>query len=178
MQPATNHIYTTKNLLLIAALSISYLLLCAVLIGIKQDQVTLVLLFNVCYFLSAITRKLIIGLSVFIVFWLLFDFMKAFPNYRYNTVHIQSLYNAEKALFGITTNHLLKTPNEYWLQHTSTFLNIATGIFYLSWVPVPIAFSIFLFFKNRVQFLHFSLTFLLVNIIGFIVYYSYPAAPP
>ncbi|MBC7651993.1 MAG: inositol phosphorylceramide synthase, partial [Deinococcales bacterium] len=150
MQPAIKHIYSIKNLLLIAWLSIGYLLLCYVLIGINQDQLTLVLLFNVFYFLSSITRKLIIGLSVFIVFWLLFDFMKAFPNYQYNTVHIQSLYNAEKALFGITSNNLILTPNEYWLQHTTTFLNIMTGIFYLSWVPVPLAFAIFLFFTNRV----------------------------
>ncbi len=178
MQPATKHIYSTKNLLIIASLSIGYLLLCYVLIGIKQDQLTLVILFNLCYFLSSITRKLIIGLTVFIVFWMLFDFMKAFPNYQYNTVHIQSLYNAEKTLFGINSSNVTLTPNEYWLQHTTTFLNVITGIFYLSWVPVPIAFSIFLFFKNRVQFLHFSLTFLLVNIVGFIVYYCYPAAPP
>jgi len=43
---------------------------------------------------------------------------------------------------------------------------------------VPLAFAGYLFFKSRTAFLHFSLTFLLVNLIGFSIYYLYPAAPP
>jgi membrane-associated phospholipid phosphatase len=43
---------------------------------------------------------------------------------------------------------------------------------------VPLAFAGYLFFRNRKQFFYFSLSFLLVNIIGFIGYYVYPAAPP
>ena len=35
-----------------------------------------------------------------------------------------------------------------------------------------------MFFKNKRQFLYFALTFLLVNLLGFVVYYLYPAAPP
>jgi membrane-associated phospholipid phosphatase len=53
------------------------------------------------------------------------------------------------------------------------------GVFYLCWIPVPIAFAAYLFFTNRRrQFLLFLLTFVLVNFIGFIIYYLYPAAPP
>lgn len=174
----TSSIYSTKNIAITASISATYLLLCYWLLGYKQDQLTLVILFNICYFLSPITRKLITGLSIFIVFWLLFDFMKAIPNYRYGIVHIQQLYNAEKTIFGIKQGNLVLTPNEFWLHHTKPFLDVITGFFYLSWVPVPIGFAIYLFFKNRLQFLHFSLTFLLVNIIGFTIYYIYPAAPP
>jgi inositol phosphorylceramide synthase catalytic subunit len=35
-----------------------------------------------------------------------------------------------------------------------------------------------MFFKNRNIFFQFALTFFLVNILGWIGYYSYPAAPP
>jgi uncharacterized membrane protein YeaQ/YmgE (transglycosylase-associated protein family) len=35
-----------------------------------------------------------------------------------------------------------------------------------------------LFFKNKPLFLQFSLTFVLINMLGFVVYYIYPAAPP
>ena len=38
--------------------------------------------------------------------------------------------------------------------------------------------SIYLFFRSREGFLKFSLIFFLVNILGFIIYYVYPAAPP
>jgi membrane-associated phospholipid phosphatase len=104
--------------------------------------------------------------------------MKAFPNYLYGTVHIESLYQAEKNFFGIHSGGMLLTPNEYWLQHTNTYLDVASGFFYLCWVPVPLLFAGYLFFRNKEEFFYFSLTFLLINIIGFIVYYCYPAAPP
>lgn len=174
----SNHFFSAKQLLTTSIISVLYLLLCYWLIGYKQDQLTLVLLFNACYYLSSITRKFITGFAIFIVFWIIFDLMKAFPNYLYQGVHIESLYNAEKKLFGIKEAVTLLTPNEYWQLHHNTTLDILTGFFYLSWVPVPLGFAAFLFFKNRKWFLQFSLTFLLVNLLGFIIYYVYPAAPP
>jgi hypothetical protein len=152
--------------------------LSALLIGYRPEQLILVLLFNTCYYLSATTRKFITGFSIFIVFWIIFDYMKAFPNYRYNMVHIESLYQAEKKWFGILYDGELITPNEYWRMHRHIVLDISAGIFYLCWVPVPLALAGYLFFKNRKQFLYFSLSFLLVNLIGFAFYYIYPAAPP
>jgi hypothetical protein len=160
------------------AVSVIYLLLSYFLIGFKQEQLILVSIFCIAYFSSAISRKFILGFSVFIVYWIVFDYMKAFPNYLYNHVHIQSLYDFDKKLFGIKDGNVTLTPNEFWLQHQNPFLNALTGIFYLCWVPVPLLFAGYLFFKNRQEFLKFSLTFLWVNIIGFIIYYIYPAAPP
>lgn len=159
-------------------LSVIYLLLSYYLIGFKQDQLVLVGIFNICYFLSFATRKWIVGFGIFIVFWILFDYMKAFPNYLYQPVHIQDLYLLEKNVFGITFQGQVLTPNEYWQRHSHTSLNLLSGLFYLSWIPVPLGFATYLFFVNRRQFLYFSLTFLLTNILGFIVYYVYPAAPP
>lgn len=170
--------FSAKHLLITTVVSLFYLLLSTWLIGYKQDQLSLVILFNVCYYLSRITRKFILGFSIFIVFWIIFDFMKAFPNYLYQEVHINDLYRTEKKLFGIAQGAELFTPNEYWNVNSSTWLDVLTGFFYLSWVPVPLAFAAFLFFKKRKWFLQFSLTFLLVNIIGFVIYYVYPAAPP
>jgi hypothetical protein len=171
-------VYTVKNVLLIAGISAGYLLLSYLLIGFKSEQVFLILLFSSLYFISAPSRKFILAFSIFIVYWIVFDYMKAFPNYHYNDVHIASLYNTEKKLFGIIYNGTRITPNEYWLRNGNSFLDIMTGIFYLTWVPVPLLFAVYLFYKNKRQFFYFSLTFFLVNIIGFIIYYSYPAAPP
>jgi membrane-associated phospholipid phosphatase len=39
-------------------------------------------------------------------------------------------------------------------------------------------FAVYLFFTKRRQFLLFLFTFVLVNFLGFIVYYTFPAAPP
>lgn len=167
-----------RSILTVTGLSAFYLLLSYLLVGFKTDQLVLVGVAVLLYFLSPISRKFITGFSIFIIFWVLFDYMKAFPNYRVNPVHIEDLYNAEKAIFGISSGGAILTPNEFWLQNGNAFLDVVSGAFYLAWVPVPLAFAIYLFFRNRRQFLYFSLTFLLVNLLGFVVYYLYPAAPP
>ena len=168
----------TRSIAIVLLITVFYLLVSALLVGFKTDQLFLAGIFNAAFFLSPISRKFIIGFAIFIVYWIIFDYMKAFPNYNYNTVHIADLYNFEKHLFGIHFNGKLLTPNEYWRVNGNTFMDVAAGIFYLCWIPVPLAFAGYLFFKNRKQFLYFSLTFVLINFIGFVVYYLYPAAPP
>jgi inositol phosphorylceramide synthase catalytic subunit len=168
--------YSPKKIISALVVTALYLLVSFFLIGFKTDQLVLAAIFNLFYFASAISRKFILAFSIFIVYWIIFDYMKAFPNYTFNEVHIGDLYNAEKGLFGIGTQKI--TPNEYWLAHQSPFLDAMTGIFYLCWIPVPLAFAAYLFFKDKQLFLQFSLTFVLVNFIGFIIYYTYPAAPP
>lgn len=171
-------LFTSRDLLSTFLLSVAYLLVSALLVGFKSDQVFLVILFNLLYYASGFTRKFIIGFSVFIVYWILFDYMKAFPNYLFVDVHTGSLHAAEKAVFGIQSGDSIITPNEYFLQHHSTFFDILSGIFYLCWIPVPLAFAAYLFFTDRRLFLQFGLTFFLVNLVGFVGYYTYPAAPP
>lgn len=168
-----------KDLPLTLGISALYLILSYVLVGFKTDQLVLIAIFNALYYLTSTTRKFIIGFSIFIVYWIIYDYMKAFPNYNYNPVHIADLYNFEKNVFGIAQGEKILTPNEFWLTHTNSFLDVLTGFFYLMWVPVPLAFAAFLFFNNeRRNFLNFLLTFVWVNLLGFVVYYLYPAAPP
>ncbi len=160
------------------SITIAYFLLSYLLTGVRSDQVFLALLVNLLYFISFNTRQLIKGFSVFIIYWVIFDYMKAFPNYWFNLVHIEDLYKAEKRIFGIPNGNTILTPNEYLRLHENPFLNVLTGIFYLTWIPVPLGFAVYLFYKNRLDFYRFSFTFLLVNLIGFVIYYVYPAAPP
>lgn len=172
-------LFTKKDIRLTTLLSLLYLFVSYLLIGFKTDQLILVLLCTGFYYFCLPTRKFITGFSIFIVFWILYDYLKAFPNYNYNPVHIIDLYDWEKKWFGFVSDGILVTPNEYFLKNSRIFLDIISGLFYLLWVPVPIAFSVFLFLTNRKrEFLYFLLTFLLVNLLGFVVYYLYPAAPP
>lgn len=172
--PAVN----LKSAVVITLLSVAYLLLSNWVVGYKIDQVVLIVIFNSLYYISPISRKFILGFSVFIVYWIIFDYMKAFPNYKFATVHIADLYNLEKHLFGINYNGQILTPNEYWRINGTTTLDIIGGIFYICWIPVPLSFAAFLFFRNRKESLSFALTFFIVNLLGFVVYYTFPAAPP
>jgi hypothetical protein len=169
---------TLRSVITVLAISSAYLLLSYFLVGFKPDQLVLICIFNLLFFISSGSRKFIMGFSIFIIYWIIFDYMKAFPNYRYNTVHIAELYNLEKRLFGVRVNGNPLTPNEYWKINGTTFLDVMGGLFYLCWIPVPLAFAAFLFFKNKRQFLYFALTFVLINLFGFVIYYLYPAAPP
>lgn len=171
-------LFTTRLLLMMFVISAAYLLLSYALIGFRPEQVFLVVLCNVLFFSSLATRSFVISFSVFIVYWIIFDYMKAFPNYRFQPVHIGQIYHAEKSIFGITVNGVRLTPNEFWQQHPSRWLDVITGLFYLCWIPVPLGFAFYLYFKKLPDFYKFSFTFLVVNLVGFVVYYSYPAAPP
>ncbi|MBO9564951.1 MAG: inositol phosphorylceramide synthase [Niastella sp.] len=170
--------FAPRTVVITTLISAFYLLLSTWLVGFKPDQLVLILIFNGLYYLSGITRKLITGFSIFIVYWIIYDYMKAFPNYAFNNVHIGELYNTEKELFGINTPAGVVTPNEFFLQHPTTAGDFLSGLFYLCWVPVPLLFATFLFFRNRALFLRFLLAFFVVNMLGFVVYYIYPAAPP
>jgi hypothetical protein len=177
--PGADSPVNVKQVTIVSLLSIAYLFFSWLLVGFKSDQLFLVAIFNTLFYLSPGTKKFILGFSIFIVYWIVFDYMKAIPNYEVSKVHIADLYNCEKNIFGIRYKGRLLTPNEYWRANSTTFLDIMGGIFYLCWIPVPLAFAAYLFFsRRRKQFLYFSLTFVLVNFLGFIVYYIYPAAPP
>lgn len=167
-----------KRLLIAVMIVLGYLILSYFLIGFRPEQLFISGLFFVLYIASKRTRNFVLTLLPFIVFWVIFDYMKAFPNYKFNTVHIGDLYALEKEYFGIQYHGALHTLNEFWEMNRTTFLDVMNGFFYLCWMPVPIAFASYLFFKNRRAALEFCLTFLLTNFVGFIGYYGYPAAPP
>ncbi|MEO7212543.1 phosphatase PAP2 family protein [Mucilaginibacter sp.] len=167
-----------KSISIVSGLSLLYLFISYLLLGFKSDQLVLVGIFNVLFYASVPTRKFILGFTIFVVYWIIFDYMKAFPNYHYKEVALSGLYNTEKSLFGIHYNNTILTPNEYFLLKSNIPMDIFAGLFYLCWIPVPLGFAAYLFFKNREQFLYFSLTFVVVNLLGFAVYYTYPAAPP
>src|SRR5438046_2009506 len=109
--------FSFKGIFIVACVIISYLALSHLLIGFKPDQVVLCLIFCLFYFGNHITRKMILGFSIFIIYWIVYDYMKAFPNYKFNVVHIKDLYDLEKKIFGIKSATLGVTPNEYWIIH-------------------------------------------------------------
>lgn len=156
------------------ALPAAYLLSAGWLLGFKTEQPVLVAICLVLYFVSDGTRKWLLAFGAFVVFWILFDFMKAFPNYEVNPVHIRDLYEADKRLFHVGAQSF----NEFWAARHTVPLDLLAGFSYLCWMPVPLGFGIYLFFRRRSWVLPFALTFLLVNLLGFVIYYVFPAAPP
>ncbi len=170
--------FTALNIIVNITITTLYFLWCSFTGGIRQEHYYLIIIWVTAYYLSDKSRRFILGFSIFIIYWIVYDSMRALPNYEVAQVHIKQPYDFEKFLFGINENGKLLTPNEYFINHHSPFFDIISGLFYINWVPVPLAFAVYLFFKNKYLFIKFSLVFLLVNIAGFVIYYLYPAAPP
>lgn len=174
-----SRLFTTRVLLIMGGLSAAYLLVSFWLLGFRPEQLWLVIVCNLLFFASGATRSFVSAFSIFIIYWIIFDYMKAIPNYRFHPVQIESIYLLEKKWFGITgPGGLVLTPNEYWQMHQQSWIDFMAGLFYLCWIPVPLSFAAYLYFTRRRQYYFFAFTFLLVNLIGFIIYYSCPAAPP
>src|ERR1700712_1661177 len=76
-------LFTVRLILIMAAISAAYMLVSFLLIGFRPEQLFLVILCNVLFFASLATRSFVVAFSVFIVYWIIFDYMKAFPNYRF-----------------------------------------------------------------------------------------------
>lgn len=148
-------------------------------VGFRPEHILLALLVAGMFLLTPGSRRLVVALLPFVVFGVSYDWMNLLPNYEVNSVDVRGVYEAEKALFGVAVDNKVLTPNEYWAMHTTGFADFMSGVFYLCWVPLPIFYGIWLYASGkRSGYLHFSLVFLLVNLIGFALYYIYPVAPP
>lgn len=157
-----------------------WLVITAAFIGFRPEHILLAVLLFAMFFITGTTRRILIALLPFIIFGISYDWMNLKPNYEVNPIDVRGLYESEKNLFGITlANGLTLTPNEYFAEHNHPVMDLFAGIFYLCWVPLPIVYGLWLYFSaQRKPYLHFSLVFLLVNLLGFAIYYIHPAAPP
>lgn len=168
-----------EGLVMFACL-VAWLVVTWLFIGFRPEHSIMAICVAVLFFADPLTRRVTVALIPFFLFGISYDWMNMLPNYKVNPVDIEGLYNTEKSLFGITVAEGFRmTPNEYFAVHHSVVADILAGFFYLCWVPVPIAFGLWLYFKGqRRAYLHFALVFLFVNLLGFALYYVHPAAPP
>ena len=125
--------------------------------------------------LKTLLRSWVLPLLPFALFAAIYASMNLLPNYRVNPVDIEGVHAAELRLFGLGG----ETPSEYCQARHVAVLDVLSGCFYLLWVPLPIAFCLWLCYRHRpMQALRFASAFLTVNIVGFAGYYIHPSAPP
>ena len=174
-----NSLPPRNEILTVIGIAIIFIVITSVFVGLRPEHLLMVFIFLILFFAKKSTRKLAVGLLPFFIFGISYDWMRVYPNYEVNPIDVQNLYDFEKSLFGIEENGSLLIPCEYFALHHSVIADILAGFFYLCWVPVPIAFGLWLYLKkDRRLYLRFSMFFLLVNLIGFAGYYIHPAAPP
>lgn len=168
-----------KEFVILVVALVLWLTVTILFVGFRPEHILLAALVGGMFILTPSSRRLMVALLPFLVFGISYDWMNLLPNYEVNAVDVRGVYEAEKLLFGVVSDGVRMTPNEYFALHTSPVADFMSGVFYLCWVPLPIIYGIWLYATGqRKGYLHFSLVFLLVNLIGFALYYAYPVAPP
>ncbi len=149
------------------------------LVGFRPEHAGLYVAAVGLYAVNNSTRRFILAFGAFLIYWVIYDSLRIAPNYTVNPIHVAEPYYLEKAWFGLTGPDGQRiTLNEYFAQHTTAFLDVLSGLFYLNWVPVPLIFAGWLYVNDKRLFIRFSYGFLFTNLLGFVIYYLYPAAPP
>jgi len=155
-----------------------YLIWISLSMGIRSDHLLLIGGLSLLYFFTEHSHRFLIGLFPIIFSWFILDTLRAIPSYQFNTVQIKDLYEAELQLFGIFKDGRIITPNQFLKQFDHSLLHLITGLTYLLWIPIPCLICLILYLKNKSVLLKFSICFLITNLIGIMLYYFYPAAPP
>ncbi|MCK5785229.1 MAG: inositol phosphorylceramide synthase [Candidatus Sabulitectum sp.] len=170
---------TRKQFVSAITISILYFSWMYFKIEVRLDHLISYVFFASLYFFNDRTRKFFFAMCPFIIYITVYDSLRAFPNYMYNTVHIEDLYLLEKHFFGVFLQGHLVTLNEFFAHYQHTAYDLISGISYMTWVPMPLGFAMYLYFTGRKNmYINMVFLFVLTNLLGFILYYLYPAAPP
>ncbi len=171
--------FSRKSLIGFAIITILYWSWFAFLIGPTPSEYYFYILLLCFFFFNKSSRQIFVIFSPFFIYLTLYSSLRALQKINVFPIHIEDLYNLELKLFGIYSGGEKISVNEYFLDNLNIFSDLFSGSFYITWVPFPIIFGFIVFFskKSKIGF-DFWLCFLIANLIGFIGYIVYPAAPP
>jgi inositol phosphorylceramide synthase catalytic subunit len=108
---------------------------------------------------------------------LAYELLRGLFHYR-GTVHVGDLFELEARLFSVATAEGPRALSDVVSRHTSPWLDVLSGATYFLFLIEVVAAASYLFFRSRPKALQVSLGFLLVNLLGWAIWFVYPAAPP
>jgi inositol phosphorylceramide synthase catalytic subunit len=156
-------------------LGVAYVAAVAALGGLTKEHVLLGAL-GLLDLYNERSRQFLRTFFPFILTGAIFDSMR----YYYvplveGRVHTLEPYHLDAALFGVGGRPL----NELFLEHHSVVLDVLCGFGYLCYVAEFFLLALYLFLRGRRdRAFTFGVCFLVVNVMGWITYFVYPAAPP
>ena len=164
-------------------LGLGYISLVAVLGGLSFDHVLIGLLCGFDYY-NHRTRHCLWYFLPFILTGVVFDSIR----YYYwsgveGHVHVAEPYLRDLRWFGIELGqgliHTRVTPNEYFQLHYGVLADLICGFAYLFFVTESLLAAFYLYVKRYFVLLSgFAWSWFVVNVVGYLTYFIYPAAPP
>jgi inositol phosphorylceramide synthase catalytic subunit len=126
------------------------------------------------------TKKLFLGAYPIGLVGLFYDTMRVVQRVGVTAdgVHLCDLRAHELALFGLDMNGQRVTFHDWFQAHPSAFLDGLCAIPYATFIPVCMAFAVWLYTRDYARMLRFTWCFFALNVCGFVTYHLYPAAPP
>ena len=114
--------------------------------------------------------------SPFLAVALAYGGMRHFVGWR--PVQVESIYALDAALFSVPTSHGAEPLSSVLAAQQSLGLDLLCGTVYLLYLAEAFGVAALLFFRARPRMLELSLGFLLVNLLGWVVWVLFPSAPP
>jgi hypothetical protein len=129
---------------------------------------------------AAWSRRLLLGLYPFGLVGLLYDAMKIVgTNATVDRIHVCDLRAIESKFFGWTTADGATRTLHDWLQPRAHLaLDVYFAVPYATFIFAALAFAAYLFKRDPEAFRRFGWMFFALNVMGFVTYRLYPAAPP
>jgi hypothetical protein len=157
------------------ALGLLYIAAVAALGGLRGGNVLIGLL-GLLDLYNQRSRLFLRAFFPFILTGVIFDAMLLFYWQAIDgRVHTADPYLLERAWFGVGG----RTLNELFLAHHHAVLDLACGLAYLTSVAEYLGLAMLAFARGRSDHAAtFARCFLVVDVMGFVTYLAYPAAPP
>jgi membrane-associated phospholipid phosphatase len=147
---------------------------------VRWDQIAVAVFATVLAFGPRAAKHLLRGVLPLGLVGLTYDAMRFVEHVGVSeaTVHVCDLRAFELRWFGISSGGQRITLHD-WLQPRATpWLDVVAAIPYGAFLATVFGYCIYLFARDFEAQQRFGWAFLAVNLIGFVTYHLYPAAPP
>jgi hypothetical protein len=163
--------------------SVPYLLYGAVMIAIgdiRWDHLVMMVVIPVLAYGNARTKRLYMGAHPVALVALLYDGMRYVKNVGVSPerVHDCDLRAMELSLFGITSGGEKITLSDFFQAHHWDWVDVYCAIPYGTFLYAALIVAVILYFKDYAALQRYAWVFFLMNVVAFVTYHVYPAAPP
>jgi membrane-associated phospholipid phosphatase len=109
---------------------------------------------------------------------LVYELLRGVFHHR-GSVHVGDLFELEARLFSVSTASGTRALSDVLAHATTPWLDALCGLTYFLFLFEVVAVATYLFFaRSRASALELTLGFFFVNLLGWAIWFVYPAAPP
>lgn len=122
-------------------------------------------------------RRLSVSIAPFLFTGLVYYLYGQLMPYR-RAVHVGDLHAADLALFGVSFDGAPMLLPDWLALHARPWLDAITGAAYILYLPEVFGLGLWFHFRAPKRALTLGLGFVLLNLVGMVIWFFWPAAPP